>query len=83
MPELWLSRGMLMFWLQLAGFMLIGTLGVAVNGIVYQTLMNTKVGQHKVLPMKKLKDITVAWCFGIFVAFIFNFLLDKYLVFQA
>jgi len=75
---------------QLTGFMVVGSLGVVVNGVIYQALMRTSAGRRKVFSFLKVKrlegyfrDITLAWCLGILSAFIFNFLLDKYLVFKV
>jgi len=80
---------MLGFISQMLGFMIVGVIGVIVNGLVYQTLMKTRIGRLRVfsiIQVEKLQsffgDITLAWCIGILVAFISNFLLNKYLVFQ-
>lgn len=71
--------------------MIVGSLGVLVNGAVFQSLMKTKIGAKKVVtlplirslePLKnRWENITIAWGIGILAAFVFNFLLNKYLVF--
>lgn len=78
---------------QLAGFMAVGTLGVAVNAIVFQSCMKTSLGAKRLgqLPVLsriniiryKFSDITLAWGLGILAAFLSNFLLSKYFVFGA
>jgi len=71
------------------GFMTVGAIGVGVNGLVYQALMKTNIGRTKIFDIIKIKclrdwfgDITLAWCLGILVAFISNFILNKYFVFR-
>ena len=65
------------------GFAIVGTGGVIVNGIVYALLSQFEMFRGIPLSYSIFKEITWAWGIGILVAFVFNFVLNKWLVFKA
>ncbi len=65
------------------GFALIGTLGVIINGIVYSALSQIDTFRGVPLDWWIFKEITWAWGIGILVAFVWNFLMNKWLVFKS
>ena len=65
------------------GFAFIGTLGVIINGIVYSAL--SQIDTFRGIPLNWwiFREITWAWGIGILVAFVWNFLMNKWLVFKS
>lgn len=68
---------------QLIGFMMVGALGIVVNGFFYSFFSQFEIGRIVVLDFWFFSEINVAWGLGVLIAFISNFVLDKWLVFQA
>ncbi len=68
---------------QLAGFMIVGALGVVVNGVVYSFFALFSWGNYRPIPFAMFNELKIAWFLGILVAFVFNFVLDKIWVFKA
>jgi putative flippase GtrA len=65
------------------GFALVGAGGVVVNGTVYAGLSQLEIFRGTPLNWWIFKEITWAWGIGILVAFVFNFVLNKWLVFKS
>ncbi len=63
--------------------MIVGALGVGVNGFTYSFFTLFSWGNIKPVPFSIFNALTLAWFLGILVAFIFNFILDKKWVFKA
>ena len=52
------------------------------NGAVFTLFSLTSFGQFAPLSFLGFNDVTIAWGMGILVAFVSNFLCDKYWVFK-
>lgn len=68
---------------QMIGFMVVGTFGVVINGLVFWFLSQFEILKGVLFPYWMFQECTIAWRIGILVAFVFNFVFNKWLVFKA
>lgn len=70
-------------WKQVFGFAVVGFFGTVLNGIVYAVLSLFPAFRRVPLSWWIFEQITWAWGCGILAGFVFNFILDKWVVFKA
>lgn len=63
-------------------FLIVGVIGVIINGFVFAYFTQFSWGQIVPIPYLILAEINIAWGFGILVSTGSNFILDKFWVFQ-